>query len=42
MRKANSRKRKNRNARSSLKPSMDFGRSCHRRGRIYFTGGYRA
>ena len=39
MRRANSRKRKNRNARSSVKPSVDFGRSCHRRGRIYFTGG---
>ena len=42
MRKSSSRKRKNRNARSSIKPSVDFGRSCHRRGRIYFTGGYRA
>ena len=42
MRKSKSRKRKNRNAMSSVKPSVDFGKSCHRRGRIYFTGGYRA
>ena len=42
MRKSASRKRKNRNAKSSIKPSVDFGRSSHRRGRLYFTGGYRA
>ena len=42
MRKGSSRRRKNRNAGSSISPSKDFGRSAHRRGRIYFTGGYRA
>ena len=42
MRKGNSRRRRNYNARSSVKPSMDFGKSAHRKGRIYFTGGYRA
>ena len=42
MRRSRSRKRNNWNARSSIKPSSDFGRSAHRRGRIYFTGGYRA
>ena len=42
MRRSRGRKRTNFNARSSLKPSSDFGRSAHRRGRIYFTGGYRA
>ncbi len=42
MRKAKSRRRTNYLGRSSNKPSMDFGRSAHRKGRLYFVGGYRA
>ena len=42
MRKGKSRRRTNWNGRSSNKPSMDFGRSAHRKGRLYFVGGYRA
>ncbi len=41
-RRSKSKRRSNFNGRSSNKPSMDFGRSAHRKGRLYFTGGYRA
>lgn len=42
MRKGNGRRRRNFNARSSVRPSLDFGKRAHRKGRMYFTGGYRA
>ena len=42
MRKGKGRRRKNFNAKSSVSPGVDRGKSAHRKGRIYFTGGYRA